>query len=365
MAAGVLRVAVVGVGRIGVFHARHVQEVGAETGQCRLTSVADRYGDTARRVAAQLAAEQSGEVLAFDGAEALAAAGVADAAVIASRTADHRRDAVALVAAGMRVLLEKPLGDSLAEARDFAAWLDGEAARRQAVMLAFQRRYDAALVRAKELLDGGAVGRLFKLVSVLEDPEPPPPGYQSPGLLADMAVHNADEVLWLSGLSPTAITSVGARLHNQKLPGVVAEDYDDALVQVWLGDDTVAQIQVSRNHVSGYRNETFLYGDGGLIHVGPFDDDPLRVRLEAYGRDYETIEKRTFALRDYGRPVPVFIQRFGPAYKAEVAAFVEACRAAAPFAVAHPDGLRAMEVVAAGTAALRTAATRVGIPARP
>ena len=352
----VLRVAAVGAGRIGAFHARHVQEVGAQTGTCRLVAVADRHGATASRVAARLSRDQDEEIHAFDSAEALAQAGLADAAVIASRTIDHRRDATVLVEAGLRVLLEKPLADSLEEARELAAWLDADPTRRRAVMLAFQRRYDEALLRAKALLDEGAIGRLFKLVSVLEDPEPPPAGYQSPGLLTDMAVHNADEVLWLSGLEPTAITGVGARLHNQKIPGVVPEDFDDAFVQLWLGDGAVAQIQVSRNHVAGYRNETILYGTAGLIHVGAFDGDPQRVRLAAYGRDHEVIEERTFDLRDYGHPVPVFIRRFGPAYKAEVAAFVAACNAGEPFAVTHRDGVRAMAVVTAVAAALKTAA---------
>ena len=222
-------------------------------------------------------------------------------------------------------------------------------------MLAFQRRYDEALLRARELLRANAIGRLFKTVSVLEDPEPPPPGYQSPGLLADMAVHNADEILWLGGGTPTAITGVGARLHNQRIPGVVEEDFDDVLVQMWFGDEATAQIQVSRNHVAGYRNETFLYGAGGLIHVGHFDEDPLRARVEAFGRDHEVIEQRAFELRDYGEPVPVFIRRFGNAYKAEVADFVARCRAGEPFAVTHRDGLRAMEVVIAGAGAVRGA----------
>ena len=351
-----LRVAAVGVGRIGVFHARHVQEVARETGTCQLVAVADRHADTARRVSTELSTGQDTQVLAYDSPEALADAGVAEAAVVASRTIDHRRDTTALVEAGLRVLLEKPLGDSLVEARELGAWLDADERRRQAVMLAFQRRYDEPLLRAKALLDCGAIGRLFKIVSVLEDPEPPPQGYQSAGLLTDMGVHNADEILWLSGQAPTAVIGMGGRLHNQHIEGVVVENFDDAFVQLWLGEDAVAQIQVSRNHVAGYRNETMLYGTNGLIHVGRFDDDPLRVWVEAYGKEHELIEKRAFPLRDYDRPVPVFIRRFGPAYKAEVADFVSNVAAGGPFAVTHNDGLRAMDVVAAAAASLRTRA---------
>lgn len=342
-----LRVAVVGVGRIGVFHAQHVQELSAETGACQLVAVADRHGDTAQRVAAELSDTQNHAVQAFSSPEALADAQAADAAVVASRTEYHRRDTQALVDAGLRVLLEKPLGDSLDEARELAAWLSETPTRQQSVMLAFQRRYDEAMLRARQLLDEGAIGSLFKIVSILEDPEPPPAGYQSSGLLTDMGVHNADEVLWLSGRQPTAVAAFGARLHNQSIPGVTIEDFDDAFVQLWLGDDMTAQIQVSRNHVAGYRNEATLYGTEGLIHVGHFDDDPLRVWVEAYGGQHEVIVKRAFDLRDYERRVPVFIRRFGSAYKAEVADFVGRCRRDEPFAVTHEHGLRAMEVVVA------------------
>ena len=64
---------------------------------------------------------------------------------------------------------------------------------------------------------------------------------------------------------------------------------------------------------------------------------------------------RSFRLRDYGDGVPFFIQRFGPAYKAEVAHFAEQCRDHGPFCVDQNDRLRAMRVEAAGTESLRMA----------
>ena len=119
------------------------------------------------------------------------------------------------------------------------------------------------------------------------------------------------------------MTGTGARLYNQKISSV-REEIDDAFVQLWLADDAIGQIQVSRNHVAGYRNETSIYGEEGMIRVGHFQEDPLKVQFEAYGRGV-LIERRSFRLRDYGDGVPVFIQRFGPAYKAEVAHFAEQC----------------------------------------
>jgi len=52
-----------------------------------------------------------------------------------------------------------------------------------------------------------------------------------------------------------------------------------------------------------------------------------------------TGQNRTFNMRDYGVPVPEFAQRFGPAYKAELATFIECYRNDAPFPVTHRDGV--------------------------
>jgi len=347
----VLKLAVVGAGRIGVFHAQYLQELGQERGDCELVAVVDTYQELAGRVARQLQAGQMAPIRAFTSVEALLAAGLAEGAIIASRTEDHEADARRLISAGYRVLLEKPLTHSLASARVLAAYLNEEPRRRQALMQAFMRRFDVPLQYAKQRLDSGVIGTPFKIVSVLEDPLPPPKGYKSPGLVADMAVHNIDEIIWLTGARPVVVKGLGSRLHNYKI-SPVAEDLDDAFLQMGFDGDLSAQVQVSRNHVAGYRNETWIYGDKGLIHVGHFQGKPLEVGFEAYGRG-EVIERRTFALRDHGRPVPVFIDRFGPAYKTEIAHFIDQCRRGQPFAVDHNHGLQALVVAEAGNQALQ------------
>lgn len=343
--------AVIGVGRIGIFHARHVQELARERGDCALVAVVDGYGDLAERVAAELQQGQEMRIGIFKDVEELVAAGAVDGAFIASRTEGHYRDAKTLIDAGLRVLLEKPLTHSVETARDFAAYLDADAFRRTALMQAFMRRFDAPLLFAKELVDRGAIGTPFKIVSVLEDPVPPPDGYNSSGLLSDMAVHNIDEILWLGGALPERVAGFGSLLYNQQIT-TVKEDFDDAFLQLYFPGALIGQVTVSRNHVAGYRNETWIYGSEGLVHVGMFGADPLVVGVEALGRGGQ-IERREFVLRDYGARVPVFIERFGPAYKAELAYYIDQCLAGAPFRVGHEDGLRALEIAVAGSAVLK------------
>ena len=236
---------------------------------------------------------------------------------------------------------------------------DRDNTKKQALMQAFMRRFDEPLLHAKSLLDRNAVGDPFKVVSVLEDPHPPPVGYNSPGIVPDMAVHNIDEAIWLLGALPERVGAMGANLHNFRIT-TVKEDFDDAHLHMTFPDDVIAQVQVSRNHVAGYRNETWVYGRDGLIHVGPFQEDPLRVTVEAYSRE-GVIEKKDFRMRDYGGEVPVFIERFGPSYKRELAYFVDRCLRDEPFSVTQEDGLNAMRVAEAGVRSLHAGAKTVAI----
>jgi myo-inositol 2-dehydrogenase/D-chiro-inositol 1-dehydrogenase len=344
-----LKIAVVGLGRMGVVHALHVHELSRETELCELAALVDVEPERARR----FAAEAGCHAAIFSSIDELAEAGLCDASLVVTPTANHRDHAARLVASGQRVLLEKPLTGSLESDREFARQLDRD--HPHALMLAFQRRYDAPLQLCKRLMDSGAIGRVFKIYTSLEDSNPAPNGYNSGGILPDMSVHNVDEILWLTGRMPTTALAIGSRIYSHRLT-TCEEDFDDALLCLWFDRDMIAQVQVSRNHVSGYRVESVVFGEDGQIHVGRFEQRPFEVVVEAYGRrgGAEPILVQTFQMRDYGRPLPEFIDRFGPAYKAEVAAFVECCRTGAPFPMTHRDGLRAQEVISAGMNAMLT-----------
>jgi myo-inositol 2-dehydrogenase / D-chiro-inositol 1-dehydrogenase len=342
-----LKVAVAGLGRMGTIHALHVHELARDTKQCELAALAELDIERARRFNAEI----GGQVPIFPSIEELAKAGVCDATVIVTPTDNHREHAAVMIAAGQRVLLEKPLTGSLDGDREFAAELDQEYPH--ALMLAFQRRFDGPLRYAKELMESGAIGRVFKIHSALEDSNPAPNGYRSTGILADMSVHNVDEILWLTGRTPTKALAIGSRIYSHALTTCM-EDFDDALLYFWFESDLVAQVQVSRNHVSGYRVETVIFGEKGQIHVGRFEQKPFEIVVEAYGRRGRTkpIAHETFAMRDYGRPLPEFVDRFGAAYKTELAVFVECCRTKAPFPTNHQDGARAQEAISAGMRAM-------------
>ena len=334
---------------MGQIHALHVAELARETEKCLLAALVDVDAERARQVAETLGCD----VPVFTSLEEFARAKAADATVVVTPTENHRANAAALIAAGQRVLLEKPLTGTLTGDREFAAQLDRD--HPEALMLAFQRRFDEPNQCALQLMRDGVIGRVFKVYSALEDSNPAPHGYKSGGILPDMAVHNVDEILWLTGRMPRAALVIGSRIYSHRLTTCL-EDFDDALMYLWFDGELSAQVQVSRNHVSGYRVETVIFGEEGQIQVGRFDQQPFEITVEAFGRRgrQEPLAARRFKMRDYGRPLPEFIDRFGPAYKAELDVFIDCCLTGRPFPTSHRDGLRAQQVIAAGMNAVMT-----------
>jgi myo-inositol 2-dehydrogenase/D-chiro-inositol 1-dehydrogenase len=168
-----------------------------------------------------------------------------------------------------------------------------------------------------------------------------------------MSVHNVDEILWLVGRMPDRALAVGSVLHNKHIASC-KEDFDDAMLYLWFGDEVMGQVQVTRNHVSGYRVETAIYGDKGQIQIGRFAQRPQEIVVEAFGRrgQSEPLVRKVFPGGNGGPGAPEFVDRFGPAYKAEAAAFLECCRLDAKFPTTHHDGLRAQQVIAAGMRAV-------------
>lgn len=141
-----LRLAVAGLGAIG---RAHVQRVLAN-GDCTLAAVTDPAP------AAVATAREAGVPL-FEGLEAMLDAGKPDGVILATPTRLHVAGALACIARGIAVLVEKPVADSAEDARRLA---DAEVASRVPVLVGHHRRYSAALEAARAVIDGGRLGRI-------------------------------------------------------------------------------------------------------------------------------------------------------------------------------------------------------------
>ena len=133
----------------------------------------------------------------------------------------HAEIAIAALAAGKHVLVEKPLANTLAEAEAMAE--AARAAQEEGVqsMIGFNYRRVPALALARELIAEGRLGtvrhvRAAYLQDWLVDPESPMTwrlnkDTAGSGALGDIASHAIDQVLFLLG---EPVTEVSGRLHT-------------------------------------------------------------------------------------------------------------------------------------------------------
>lgn len=179
-----LRCGVVGVGRMGRHHARVYTQIPG----CVLVGVADQ--DAERRGAV---ADQHG-CAAFERVEDLLDAGV-DAVSIAVPTVHHLRCAERLLGRGVACLIEKPLANTIEDARAIKALAESHGA---ALMVGHIERYNP-VVRAlqRQTAEGGSA----VLPRFIEVHRVSPMTFRSVdvGVTLDMMIHDIDVVLMLMG----------------------------------------------------------------------------------------------------------------------------------------------------------------------
>ena len=157
-----LRVAVIGVGRIGRMHA---ELLAARVPDVALAAVCDALPDAARAVAVQLGVDVAAGVDDVFGAEDV------DAVAICSSTPTHPDLIARAAAAGKAILCEKPVSLDLVE-------LDGAlaAVARAGVpfQIGFNRRFDPSHQAVRDAVAGGAIGEPHLARISSRDPAPPP-----------------------------------------------------------------------------------------------------------------------------------------------------------------------------------------------
>jgi myo-inositol 2-dehydrogenase/D-chiro-inositol 1-dehydrogenase len=331
----VFRYGLFGVGRIGRVHGRIVKD------QSHLiTAIGDEQPGA---VAVAIDDLDEPEVLTFGDPVEMADSVELDAVIVSSHTRDHARHALPFIRAGVPVYLEKPLTAELSEAFDFVAAVG---TGRTLVQIGLQRRFDEALGHAKRLINEGLIGEIREIRSILRDQFPPPPTYTSRGLIIDMGIHVADEVIWLLGEPPSEIW---ARLFDAKgYDSPIDEGGNTAFVGFTTPGGAIGRLDISRTHSSGYNNETHVIGTEGTLHVGRFAGYPGPIPVELWtpqGTLHET--SRVFEMTTFEGDYAEFQPRFHRAYQRAHRGFREAVEERGPFAVTQNEVLDAQVFVEA------------------
>lgn len=323
-----LRVGLLGAGRIGQVHAVNIAgHMGSE-----LVAVSDVNMDAAAALAAKFGAKawSSDEILADDSI---------DAVLVATSTDTHSDFIEAATAAGKAVLCEKPVDLSLARAK---ACLDKSAATGKPVMIGFNRRFDPNFASVKSASLAGEIGKSELLSITSFDPAPPPVSYikVSGGLFRDMMIHDFDMANFLMGDLPKTVRAVGSSIVDPAIGE--AGDVDTAVVTLTYADGRIAVIKNSRRAVYGYDQRVELLGSDGLLSAANMLEN--------------TVSKSTVAGVTSAKPTYFFLERYMPAYAAEWDAFVTALAEGKPMPVTLEDGIAALAMAEAATESAKTGA---------
>lgn len=222
-AANPLRVTVIGAGAFGRNHLRVYRELEQAGEPVRLVAVVDPNAAAAADAAAKFGIPAFASV-----AECLAGTGGLDAASVCVPTVHHRAAAEELIAAGVDVLIEKPLASSLEDADSILALARVHG---RIVQVGHLERFNPAVTAARRFLHQPMFFEAHRL-SVFT------PRSLDVDVVLDLMIHDLDIVLSLVGSPVVEVRAVG-------LP-VLSPKVDIANVRVEFESGCVANFTASR-----------------------------------------------------------------------------------------------------------------------
>ncbi|WP_053850843.1 Gfo/Idh/MocA family oxidoreductase [Streptomyces sp. NRRL B-24085] len=320
-----MRIGILGLGRIGAFHAETLSGLDA----VESLVLTDPFAEAAKSAAERF----GGEVV--DSPEALLAAGV-DGIVIAAATDAHPGLILAGVEAGVPVFCEKPVAKHMSEGVEVLRAVQGSAVP---IQIGYNRRFDTGFVNARAAVRSGELGKLHTVRSTTLDPAPPPAAYvaASGGIFRDCSVHDFDIIRWVTGREVVEVYAVGGNRGADYIKE--AGDADTTGAILTLDDGTIAVVSNSRHNARGYDVRMEIHGFQDSIAVGLEDKLPLR-----------SVEPGvTFPA---GTPHDFFMDRFTAAYRAELTAFTEVVAGTRPSPCTVADALEAGWIAEACTLSL-------------
>lgn len=312
-----IRIAVLGCGRIGVMHAANI----AAHQRATLAGVYDIHAPAADAVARKTGAE------VFSSVEAVLASDKVDAVLIATATDTHADLLEMAVAAGKPVLCEKPIDLSLARVNACAATIAGSDVP---IQLGFVRRFDPGHAAVRKAIAQGDIGELHQVVITSRDPGLAPEAYLkvSGGILRDMTIHDLDMARFILGEEVTEVFATGSRLVDPALMAKLG-DHDTVTVVLTTASGKQAIITNSRRATYGYDQRVEALGTKGMA-------------ISENRRPHE-MTLHTADFTDRAEPLlNFFIERYREAFDAEISEFVDAVESGRVPSVGFEDGRLAL-----------------------
>ncbi|HEX6709784.1 MAG TPA: Gfo/Idh/MocA family oxidoreductase [Rubrobacter sp.] len=203
-----------------------------------------------------------------------------EAVVVCSENRNHARDVIPALQSGVHVLCEKPIATTVEDAK---AMIRASESSGSQLRTAFPVRYLPSVVRAREVVRGGSLGRVLALNGTNHGQIPGgwflDPELAGGGAVMDHTVHLADLLRWMLDVE---VKSVYAEVDSFFGAG----ETDDAAILTLeleggpIADGTFATIDPSWSRGDGYPTwgdvTLRIAGTSGVLNIDPFAR-PLRT----------------------------------------------------------------------------------------
>jgi len=204
-----IRIGIIGLGNIGQVHVGNLMDGKVPRGE--LTAVGDAIAD-------KLPDYEAKGLETFDSGEALIASGEIDALIIATPHFQHTTLGIAALEAGLHVMVEKPISAHKADAERLIAAAAARPEQKFGGM--FQLRVEPRYQKIRELVQGGELGDLIRVIWIMTDWFRAEAYYQSGGwratwkgegggVLLNQCLHQLDALQWIVGMPSKIRSHVG------------------------------------------------------------------------------------------------------------------------------------------------------------
>jgi len=329
MAQDKIGVAVIGSGSIATH--RHAPEYAANP-NVEIIAFVDRVPERAQKLAKKYDAKAL-----TDWEDALQMREV-DAVSVCTPNVLHAPMSIGALKAGKHVLCEKPMATSDQEARDMIAAANTAG---KYLMIGHNQRLAPLHVKAKQLLQAGAIGKVLTFRTAFAHPGPEGWSIEGPnswffekkqafvGAMGDLGVHKADLIRWLLGEEIVEAAAMVDRLQKHG-------DVDDNAVCILRSQSgAIGTLVASWTHNPGEDNATTLFGSEGIMRIGA--DPRFSVIVEKPGGERQFYEVGRMQTNESG----------GQSDTGVIRAFVDSIVSGTPPRINGEEGRRALAIILA------------------
>ena len=317
-----LKTAVIGVGSMGVNHARVYWELpGSE-----LVGISDMNDNLVNSVAKKYSTR------AYTDYRVMLDEVKPDVVTVAVPTLFHREVALEIIDRDISLLIEKPIAFDLEEGKSIIAAAKAKGVK---LMIGHIERFNPAIIALKQQVASGELGRIFQMDAHRQGPFPA--RIADVGVVIDLAVHDLDIMRYVSQQEVVRLYAETEKHIHSK--------YEDLLTGlVRMSDGAIGTLTINWLTPTKIR-EFIVTGERGLYRVDLLTQDLYMFEnAVTHSSEWETMQILR-GVRE-GKMTRFVIPKKEP-LRAEQEAFLDAVQNNTAVPIPGEDGLKALELAKA------------------